>query len=195
MGRRLRDRHRENRSTFNSKWVDRFFDQAKSVASWSKDPSTQVGCVAVKDRRVVAHGYNGFPEGVRDFQSRLNDREIKYRLTVHAEQNAIYNAAREGVSLAGSTMFVYGLPCCHECAKAIIQSGVERVYMKSGPMLEKWRESFEFTRLMFTEAGVDFHWIEERPGLPEGPRREQGSLSAGHEPKYESASHEERNLC
>jgi dCMP deaminase len=192
---RTRRRLEENRSKPSLKWIDRFFDMAKSVASWSKDPSTKVGCVAVKNRRPVAMGYNGFPEGVRDIDSRMNDRDLKYKLTVHAEQNAVYNAAKEGVSLEGSTLFVYGLPCCHECAKAIIQSGVSRVYMKSGPMLDKWRESFEFTKLMFTEAGVEFHWIEERPGLPAGSHRGQGSPGPRDESVYESKAHQERNLC
>lgn len=182
------------KTKLKKKWIDRFFDQARDVASWSKDPSTKVGCVAVKNRRPVAQGYNGFPEGVRDTRKRLKDRELKYKLTVHAEQNAVYNAAKEGVSLAGATLFVHGLPCCHECAKAIIQSGVAKVYMKSGPMLEKWRESFEVTKLLFKEAGVEYEWTEEHGGLHPGSNREQGRSRPGHEPVGEHEAPKKRKL-
>ena len=141
------------------KWVNRFFDKAKEVSMWSKD-RTGVGAVAVKNRAAVSDGYNGFPRGVDDSPLRYGDSELKYKLVVHAEQNAIYNAAREGVSLLGADMFVYGLPTCHECAKAIIQSGIEKVWMMHGPMREKWRDSFEYTKLMFSEAGVEWECVE-----------------------------------
>lgn len=141
-------------------WRARFFDLALSVSEWSKDPGTKVGCVAVKNRRVVSTGFNGFPEGVKDTELRLNDKELKYKLVVHSEQNAIYNAAKEGVSLKGATLYVHGLPCCHECAKGIIQAGIKEVHMRFGVMLPKWRDSFEYTKLMFDEAGVKWECVE-----------------------------------
>lgn len=151
------------------KWVDRFFDRAKEVSTWSKDPSTQVGCVAVKNRRTVSEGYNGFPEGVNDDESRYADAELKYKLIVHAELNAVFNAAQEGVSLKGADVFIHGLPCCHECAKGLIRAGVKKVWMKHGPMKEKWRESFEYSKLMFDEAGVEWQCFEVGSRLSEGP--------------------------
>ncbi len=141
------------------KWRDRFLDQARDVGSWSKDPSTRVGCVVVRDRAVISQGYNGFPEGVNDSPDRYDNRELKYQLTVHAEQNAIFNAAKRGISLDGAQMFVDGLPCCHECAKGIIQSGISKVWMR-GKNAEKWAKSFLVTASLFSEAGVQFECIE-----------------------------------
>jgi dCMP deaminase len=131
-----------------------------------------VGCVVVRDRAIISTGYNGFPEGVEDTPERYNNRELKYRYTVHAEQNAVYNAAKRGVALDGAQMFVNGLPCCHECAKAVIQSGISKVWMRHGPMLDKWRESWADTQVLFTEAGVEYECVEVSDGLPAGPHRE-----------------------
>ena len=67
----------------NPKWDKRFLELAEHVSTWSKDPSTQVGCViANDDRRVVALGINGFPKGIEDSEERLNDRETKYKYVV-----------------------------------------------------------------------------------------------------------------
>ena len=72
------------------KWDQRFMDLANFVAAWSKDPSTQVGAVIANPhtKRVVSMGYNGFPSGVGDHDHRLENREIKYEMIVHAETNA-----------------------------------------------------------------------------------------------------------
>ena len=67
------------------KWDLRFKNLALEVSQWSKDPSTQVGCIAVKDRRVIATGYNGFPIGISDDKNDFENRDIKYKKIVHAE--------------------------------------------------------------------------------------------------------------
>jgi dCMP deaminase len=103
---------------------------AKEISSWSKDPNTQVGAVAVGDKgQILSQGYNGFPRGILDRPDRLNDRETKYKFVVHAEMNVIYNATYSGVSLDGAQLYVYGLPVCNECAKGIIQVGIKEVYI------------------------------------------------------------------
>ena len=133
------------------KWDERFMAMAELVASWSKDPSTQVGCVIVRpDRTVVSVGYNGFPRGVQDFDSRYEDREQKYRLVVHAEANAIVTAAEP---LASATMYCTLFPCC-ECAKLIIQSGVKEVVVPSLEKTERFYDSMMASEVMFMEAGV-----------------------------------------
>ena len=142
------------------KWDKRFLNLAKEISTWSKDPSTQVGAIAVKDRKVLAQGYNGFPRNMKDLEDRYNNREEKYTYIVHAEKNVIYNATYNGVSLKDSTMYVYGLPVCSECAKGIIQCGVKRVVMLEMIVPEKWRESFKNTKLMFDEAGVKYDSIK-----------------------------------
>jgi dCMP deaminase len=126
---------------------------AREISSWSKDPSKQIGAVAVNDdRRILATGYNGFPKGIEDIPERYEDRSIKYDLVVHAEMNCIYNATFNGISLKGSTLYVYGLPVCHDCAKGIIQVGINRIVMEDIP--QKWLDSFEKSRRMFDESGV-----------------------------------------
>ena len=142
-----------------SSWHNRWFGLARHVSFWSKDPSTKVGAVIVDDnQRMLSMGWNGFPRGVQDSQDRLDDRNLKYKMVVHAEANAIYNAGFNGVSLKGSTMYVHGLPCCNECAKAIIQSGVKRVIMDwpPGENRSEWVESFKITSMMFDESGVKY---------------------------------------
>jgi len=64
------------------KWNERFMSLAEEVSKWSKDPSTQVGCILVKDRRVISTGFNGLPRGISDSLDRLTNREIKYEMTV-----------------------------------------------------------------------------------------------------------------
>ena len=84
------------------KWDVRFLKLAHEVASWSKDPSTKVGCVLVKGKKVVSVGYNGLPMGIEDSIERLTDRELKYEMTVHAEVNAVTTAALHGVSTSAA---------------------------------------------------------------------------------------------
>jgi dCMP deaminase len=75
--------------------------------SLSKDPNTKVGAVLVgPGGHGLCHGYNGFPRRVADTQERLANRELKNRLMVHAEMNAILVAASEGVRLRGSTLYL-----------------------------------------------------------------------------------------
>ena len=71
------------------KWDIRFVRIAREVSCWSKDPSTQVGSIAVKNRKIIATGYNGFPKTINDDSGRLGDRERKLKLMVHGEMNMI----------------------------------------------------------------------------------------------------------
>lgn len=142
-----------------SNWDNRFLEHAKNIASWSKDPSTKIGAVAVKNRNVISAGYNGFPRGIEDSEVRLNVRQLKYRYVVHAEMNVIYNASFNGVSLQGSSLYVYGLPVCSTCAKGIIQVGITEVFIRTEKQIpEVWVQEWESTKEMFLEAGVEFYW-------------------------------------
>ena len=144
-----------------STWSIKYMKLAKEVASWSKDPSAKIGCVAVgKKGQILSQGYNGFPRGIHDSEERLNNREEKYKYVVHAEQNCIYNATLNGVSLDGADLYVFGLPVCSECAKGVIQVGIKRVFMCYPPDIpEKWEESKKVTFDMFGEARIMVHRI------------------------------------
>ena len=143
-------------------WDKKYIRLAREISTWSKDPSTCIGAVAVGEKgQLLAQGYNGFPRGIEDSQERLNNRKEKYKYVVHAEMNCIYNATYNGVSLNGSTIYIYGLPVCSECAKGLIQVGVKRVV--STPITDatpnKWVESTKLTKEIFEEAGVEYDFI------------------------------------
>ena len=137
----------------SNKWDKRFLEMAGLVASWSKDPSTKVGTIAVRTRTVIAQGYNGIPRGIDD-NDRLDNRTVKYMYIVHSEMNAIYNAAENGVSLKGSTIYTVGLPVCHDCAKGLIQVGIKRVVTPEIETPERWLKSLRLTKEMFKEADI-----------------------------------------
>ena len=139
----------------SEKWDLRFIELAKHIAAWSKDPSTKVGCVVVgEDREIRSTGFNGFPRGINDDIERLENREMKYPLICHAEENAIMHAARIGVSLKGSTAYVTWPPCSR-CARSLIQAGVkEVVYPLEGEIPERLLEDFTISSNMLEEAGI-----------------------------------------
>lgn len=144
----------------SSKWDLRYLQLAKEVSSWSKDPSTQIGAIAVGTKgQVLSQGYNGFPRGIEDRVSYYEDRETKYKYVVHAEMNVIYNATYNGVSLDGATLYVTGLPVCSDCAKGIIQVGIRRVVMIEQNVPQKWIESWKTTASMFEQANIDWEFI------------------------------------
>jgi len=147
--------------TLSNKWDKRFLDLAEHIASWSKDPSKKIGAVAVGAQgQILSQGYNGFPRGINDLDFRYEDREEKYKLVVHAEMNVIYNASYNGVSLNDSTLYVYGLPVCHDCAKGIIQVGIKNVMMsrKVLPIDKRWEESWITTQKLFKESGINYEF-------------------------------------
>lgn len=148
----------------NPKWDIRYLGLAREVSSWSKDPSSKIGAVAIGHKgQVLSQGYNGFARGIRDdLAPRWELKEYKYKFVVHAEMNAIYNATYNGVSLDGATLYIWGLPCCSECAKGVIQVGIKRVVMPKKDYPEQWVESFKLSETMFSEAGVEYEFINCR---------------------------------
>ncbi len=135
------------------KWDHRFLALADYISDWSKDPSTQVGCVLTKKRRVVSMGFNGFPAGVEDTEERLTDRDIKYEMVVHAEQNALMFA---GDRAEGCVLYVHPLPPCARCAVLVIQAGIVRVVCDQPDFdHERWGEQANIADTMFREAGLE----------------------------------------
>ena len=116
-------------------WDEYFMGIAMLAARRSKDPNTQVGaCIVSQNNIILSTGYNGMPKGCSDDEYPW-DREgadTKYPYVVHAELNAILNA--HGRDLQGSRLYVALFPC-NECAKAIIQSGVQEVLYQSSTAL------------------------------------------------------------
>jgi len=143
------------------KWHRRFLSLCLEVAKWSKDPSTKTGCLIVDDRRrILSTGYNGFARGVEDTPERYENRELKYAFVVHADLNAIYSAAANGVSVDGCTMYLTGPPCA-ECCKGIIQAGIKQVIWPEDNPFEKdeatrarWAVSLDNSNTLLREGGV-----------------------------------------
>ena len=146
------------------KWDDRFMGLAAHIAAWSKDPSTQVGAVLVdpRNKRVVATGFNGFPAGVEDRADRLENRQVKYEMVVHAEQNALMFA---GTQAQGCTIYVTPLPPCARCAALLIQAGVQRVVCPRPDFSkEPWASQGRISEEMFGEAGVAVDYVGDGRG-------------------------------
>ena len=148
----------------NKKWINRFMEVVDVVATWSKDRSTKCGCVIIgKNNEILSTGYNSFPRGVDDNIDLRHQRPVKYLYTEHAERNAIYNAARNGVKLEGTIMILKWYPCAN-CARAIIQSGIKKIYCEKPGDSEKdqrWKDEFRVSSTIFDEAGVEVNFIEE----------------------------------
>lgn len=142
-------------------WNRKFLELAKHISSWSKD-TTKIGAVIAEDdpsRDIVSIGYNGFPRGFHDSGERFENRVVKYKYTVHAEVNAICTAARKGKCLEGTTLYVYGLPVCHECAKSVIQAGIKKVVVNTMEAPQQWMASTMKAAEFFKEAKVEYRKI------------------------------------
>lgn len=136
-------------------WNQKFIALSKHIAEWSKDTNSKNSAIIVdSDNIVLSMGYNGFPRGCDDSIKSRYDRPDKYLYTEHAERNAIFHAARHGVSIKGCTMYVTMFPCA-DCARAIIQSGIETlVAPKPDVDHERWGPHFKASLVMLEEAGV-----------------------------------------
>lgn len=158
----------------SERWDRHFLQLALDNARMSKDPSTRVGAVIVgPDREIRSTGFNGFPRGIADTPERLNDRETKLRLVVHAEMNSILNAARIGTSVKGCTLYlaatddtglVWGGPPCTRCTVETIQSGISQIVsyaFKDVP--SRWKDDIAFARGLLDECGIGYREYAARP--------------------------------
>ena len=149
-----------------NKWDQRFLRIAHEVSSWSRDPGTTVGCVLVKDRRILSTGYNGFPVGLSDSLDLYQDREYKLAVTVHAEANAIINAAKNGAITKNCDAYVT-FPPCSQCAAALIQAGVGKVVCPDPANApDRWKAIFMLANKMLNDAGVNVLFYSESDLCP-----------------------------
>jgi dCMP deaminase len=144
-------------------WEDYFMEITTLVAKRSTCRRRAVGAVVVRDKRILSTGYNGAPSGIRHcidigcLREQLNiasGQRHELCRGIHAEQNAIIQAAFHGVSIRGATLFCTNLPCAI-CAKMIINAGVEKIYYLSG-------YADELSTEMLAEAGVSVVQLEQK---------------------------------
>ena len=140
------------------KWDARFMELAEVISSWAScyQPDRKIGAVIVKNKRIVTTGYNGAPAGIKTCMERGECLRKKIGIAsgtlaeigeaIHAEQNAIIQAARLGSSIDGATLYCTHQPCVI-CAKMIVNSGIRRVVYKHG-------YPDEFAREMLAEGNV-----------------------------------------
>ena len=140
------------------KWDDRFMNLAETISLWSScyQEGRKIGAIIVRNKRIITTGYNGAPAGIKSCVERgecmrrnLNipsgtRHELCY--AIHAEQNAIIQAAKLGVSIEGATLYCTHQPCVI-CAKMIVNAGIARIIFKHG-------YPDEFALQIFNEAGV-----------------------------------------
>ncbi len=146
-------------------WDSYFMEMATLVASKSKDRSTKVGCVIVgPNNEVRSTGYNGFCRGVDDENDDRHERPEKYLWTEHAERNAIFNAARNGIRMEDCTAYTTMFPCA-DCARSFIQSGIRRIVTR--PIRQNTKiptHSYTTSMKMMNEVGmyVDMIYGDEK---------------------------------
>lgn len=143
-------------------WNERFVELTKYIAGWSKDKNTQTAALIADDsNRIISVGYNGFPSGCNDEIHERYERPAKYLYTEHAERNAIYSAARNGVSLKNTTMYLMWFPCA-DCSRAIIQSGITKLVCHKPDLdMPKWGEHFRAGLEMLSEANIEIIYVTD----------------------------------
>jgi dCMP deaminase len=151
----------------NNNWDIFFMKMVYLIADKSKDPSSKIGALIINDNnQIVKIGYNGFPVNVNDSILTRYQRPEKYQYTAHAEANAIFFAARDGVKTENCKIYTNML-CCIECAKAVIQSGIKKVvYHKQyydiwmNDNRAQWNGHDAITRTLFQESGVQIQELD-----------------------------------
>lgn len=140
------------------KWDKRFMQMCDLIGTWAScyKPDRKMGCVIVKNKRILTTGYNGAPAGIRTCVERGECMRVKLGIpsgqqaqlcyAVHAEQNALIQAAKLGLSVDGATLYVTYRPCVI-CAKLIINAGIRRV-------VYRYDYPDEFALELLNEAGV-----------------------------------------
>ena len=154
-----------NKNDGRPSWETYFMDITEQVATRSTCLRRAVGAVVVKDKRMLTTGYNGAPSGTRHcketgcLREKLNiasgERHELCR-GIHAEQNAIIQAALHGVSIKDSTLYCTNLPCSI-CAKMIINAGVKKIIYQTG-------YADDLSREMLTEARVEIIQYRQEGG-------------------------------
>ena len=153
-----------------NKWDSRFMQMAYAIAGWTSCymPGRSIGCVIVKDKRIMTTGYNGAPAGLKTCRERgeclrrkmgiASGTRAEVCYAIHAEQNAIIQAAKLGISIDGATLYCTHQPCS-VCARIIINAGIRRVVYQEG-------YPDDFTLELFDEAGVQVERFDPETAPP-----------------------------
>lgn len=146
-------------------WDQYFSEIVKIVGSRGTCDRGRIGCVIVKDKKIIATGYAGAPAGLKHCDEvghemntvvHTDNHESRHCIrTTHAEQNAIVQAARFGAAIEGASLYCKSTPC-YACAKMIINAGIKRV------ICEEDYHAGERSKEVFKEAGVQYELLSNR---------------------------------
>ncbi|MCF8230908.1 MAG: cytidine/deoxycytidylate deaminase family protein [Bacteroidales bacterium] len=160
----MAEKEEKKQNNTRPSWDVYFMQIANTVATRATCDRGRAGCVAVRDRQILVTGYVGSPRGlphcddVGHYMKKMihDDGHVSQHCvrTIHAEQNAITQAARHGVSLKDSTMYVRMTPC-RTCAMLIINVGIKRV------VCEKKYHAGQESEELFRQAGVELEYFSE----------------------------------
>lgn len=154
---------------------EEYLKECLKFAAKSNDPSMKVGSVIVRGgedpyNRIIGYGWNSFPKGIKE-NERILDRETKLKIIVHAEMNAILQAAKEGIKLKDTRLYVasfdakegtiFGGCPCTRCTVELIQTGIREVISYPFDTLPpRWREDISYARTLLEEAGVEYREVD-----------------------------------
>lgn len=156
-----------------NKWDIRFMELCKAISNWSScyQEGRKIGAIIVKNKRILTTGYNGAPSGIMSCVERGECLRRKMGIpsgtrhelcyAIHAEQNAIIQAAKLGVSIDGATLYCTHQPCVI-CAKMIVNAGISRVVYAQG-------YPDEFSLDIFQQAGVRLERYIPEEKTPDEP--------------------------
>lgn len=135
----------------------RFLKVIEAVAEVSKNPKRRVGAgIFTLDAHLLATGYNDLSKGI-PHETYMYEQPYKDKYMMHAEANAISQAAKYGKATHGCVMLVTGLQPCSKCAGLIVQAGICEVYFPWQTQKDpKWDSDFEFARYIFDKGGVKY---------------------------------------
>ena len=138
-----------------------FLEMLESIKKLSDDSKTQVATLIVNgDNDIISYGSNSLPNGATYNEKRCTS-PLKDKWILHAERNAIYKAARLGITLKDTKMYCTYFPCA-DCSRAIIQAGVKKLYTEKPDFNHhKWGESWIEALIMLRECGVEVIWTNE----------------------------------
>jgi len=156
---RLHARSNNTEVEVNRRYLEFFMNVAQECARMSTCCSRSVGAVLVKDKRIIATGFNGVPAGiphpkkcVREQFKIKSGQRLELADCIHAEMNCIIQCARLGISCEGSILFCTTQPCV-DCTKVILNSGIKKVYYSEPYQLGK---EFDFIRKQIEQSNTEF---------------------------------------
>jgi dCMP deaminase len=140
-------------------WNEYFMKIAEVTATRSKDPSRQVGCVIVdpSSQSVKSGGYNGMVMGLEETDD-IWEKPSRHFYTCHAEFNAIALAARNGISVNKCWLYCTCFPCMN-CARLLIQAGIEKIKIKSGQLANSYAEEYHETYALLRKIGIEIEML------------------------------------